>query len=144
MTIKNSRIASAVKMALLATASASIALSVQVNAAEEQEDDEAQEEERMVIVGSRLKRNEYEGASPVITITADDMKEQGHTTVFDALDNLTINNGIQIEGPEFSGGFTPDIRTLNIRGFGIGNTLTLINGRRVANYPAAYQDKALQ
>lgn len=142
MTIKNSRIASAVKMALLATASASIALSVQVNAAEEQEDDEAQEEERMVIVGSRLKRNEYEGASPVITITADDMKEQGHTTVFDALDNLTINNGIQIEGPEFSGGFTPDIRTLNIRGFGIGNTLTLINGRRVANYPAAYQGQS--
>ncbi|MCW8857979.1 MAG: Plug domain-containing protein, partial [Kangiella sp.] len=129
MTIRSNLIAKAVKMALLATASASLALTATVNAAEEQEEDEVQEEERMVIVGSRLKRNEFEGASPVITITADDMKEQGHTTVYDALDNLTINNGVQIEGPEFSGGFTPDIRTLNIRGFGIGNTLTLINGR---------------
>ena len=139
---KQSIIAKAVKLALFA--SASVAFSATAYAAEEEGDDEEQQEEQaqtetVTVVGSRLKRNHVEGASPVLVITNEDMKEQGHTTVFDALNDLTVNNGIQIEGPEFSGGFTPDIRTLNIRGFGVGNSLTLINGRRVANYPAAYQ-----
>ncbi|AOE49754.1 TonB-dependent receptor plug domain-containing protein [Kangiella sediminilitoris] len=138
---KQNIIAKAVKLALFATAS--VAFSTTAYAAEEGDDEEQQEEqagvEVITVVGSRLKRNNVEGASPVLIITSDDMKEQGHTTVYDALNDLTINNGIQIEGPEFSNGFTPDIRTLNIRGFGVGNSLTLINGRRVANYPAAYQ-----
>lgn len=137
---KQNIIAKAVKLALFATAS--VAFSATTYAAEEDNDDEQQEEAKVdtvTVVGSRLKRNHVEGASAVQVITGDDMKEQGHTTVFDALNDLTINNGVQIEGPEFSGGFTPDIRTLNIRGFGVGNSLTLINGRRVANYPAAYQ-----
>ena len=137
---KHNIIAKAVKLALFA--SASLAFTTTAYAAEEgseEEQEEQAETEVVTVVGSRLKRNHVEGASPALIITGDDMKKQGHTTVYDALNDLTINTGIQIEGPEFSGGFTPDIRTLNIRGFGVGNSLTLINGRRVANYPAAYQ-----
>ncbi len=137
---KHNIIAKAVKLALFA--SASLAFTTTAYAAEEgseEEQEEQAETEVVTVVGSRLKRNHVEGASPVLIITGDDMKKQGHTTVYDALNDLTINTGVQIEGPEFSGGFTPDIRTLNIRGFGVGNSLTLINGRRVANYPAAYQ-----
>ncbi|GAA4352839.1 TonB-dependent receptor plug domain-containing protein [Kangiella taiwanensis] len=138
---KHNIIAKAVKLALFA--SASLAFTTTAYAAEEgseeEQEEQVQETETVTVVGSRLKRNHAEGASPVLIITGDDMKKQGHTTVYDALNDLTINTGVQIEGPEFSGGFTPDIRTLNIRGFGVGNSLTLINGRRVANYPAAYQ-----
>ncbi|AUD78708.1 hypothetical protein CW740_05370 [Kangiella profundi] len=140
MTIRSNLIAKAVKMALLATASASLALTATVNAAEEQEE-EAEEEkvEKVTIVGSRIKRTDVEGAQPVTVITTEDMAKQGHVTVFDALTNLTQNSSFQFEGPEFSSGFTPDVQTLNLRGFGVGNTLMLLNGRRISSYPAAYQ-----
>jgi outer membrane receptor protein involved in Fe transport len=97
--------------------------------------------DRIVVTGSRIKRGELEGAAPVIIIDQQQMSERGYTTVFEALSNLTINNGYKIESPEF-GGFTPDVQTINLRGFGVGTTLTLINGRRLANYPAAYQSNA--
>ncbi|NVK21524.1 MAG: TonB-dependent receptor [Kangiellaceae bacterium] len=137
-----SKINKAVRLGLLASVAASVALSNPLIAAEDSDEKDEDAGEVITVVGSRLKRNHVEGASAVQIITAEDMKEQGHTTVYDALNSLSINNGVQIEGPEFSGGFTPDIRTLNIRGFGVGNSLTLINGRRIANYPAAYQGQS--
>ena len=140
MTTRSNMIAKAVKMALLATASASIALSAQVNAAEEQEEGAEDDKiEKVTVIGSRIKRTQIEGAQPVTVITNEDMAEQGHVTVFDALTNLTQNSSFQFEGPEFSNGFTPDVQTLNLRGIGVGNTLLLLNGRRISSYPAAYQ-----
>jgi outer membrane receptor protein involved in Fe transport len=63
--------------------------------------------------------------------------------VFEALNDLTQNNGFKFEGPEFTSGFTPDVQTLNLRGTGVGTTLVLVNGRRLTNYPAAYQSSTM-
>ncbi len=121
---------------------AAVSMACTAMAADEAADDTTKQdkkEEKMVITGSRIKRTQIEGAQPVITIDQSTMKERGYVTVFEALNDLTQNNGIQIEGPEFSGGFTPDVQTVNLRGFGVGTTLMLVNGRRLAAYPAAYQ-----
>ena len=137
---KQSIIAKAVKLALFA--SASVAFSATAYAADESDDEEqeeARQTETVTVVGSRIKRTDIEGAQPVTVITSEDMAKQGHVTVFDALTNLTQNSSFQFEGPEFSNGFTPDVQTLNLRGFGVGNTLMLLNGRRISSYPAAYQ-----
>jgi outer membrane receptor for ferrienterochelin and colicin len=96
---------------------------------------------RITVTGSRIKRTEMEGPAPVIVIDRLEMSERGYTTVFEALSDLTINNGFKFEGAE-SALFTPDVQTINLRGFGVGTTLTLINGRRLTNYPAAYQSNA--
>ncbi|WP_223668909.1 TonB-dependent receptor plug domain-containing protein [Kangiella shandongensis] len=138
---KHNIIAQAVKVALLA--SASLAFTGTAYAADESSESEEEtannEPEKITVVGSRIKRTAIEGAQPVTVITNEDMAEQGHVTVFDALTNLTQNSSFQFEGPEFSSGFTPDVQTLNLRGIGVGNTLLLLNGRRISSYPAAYQ-----
>ncbi len=109
--------------------------------AEESEENSAEnkDENKVIVTGSRIKRAQAEGAAPVIRITNEDMSERGYTTVSEALKNLTQNNGFQFEGAESTNGFTPDVQTLNLRSSGVGTTLTLINGRRIANYPAAFQ-----
>ncbi len=131
-----SKISNAVKMALLATTAATIALSNPLIAAE-QNDDNEEDTKKITVLGSRIKRTQAEGAQPVIVINQDEATEKGYITVFDALKNLSQNTGT-VQGSEFSGGFTPDLQTINLRGFGVGKTLFLINGRRVANYPAVY------
>ncbi|MCO7227087.1 TonB-dependent receptor domain-containing protein [Pleionea sp. CnH1-48] len=137
---EKSRIATAVRAALLATSAASLAFSTQVWSAEEDtsKNEEAEEQQKVVVTGSRIKRNQAESAQPVVVITNDDMQARGYVTVFEALNDLSQNTGVQLEGAE-TGGFTPNVETLNFRGFGVGTQLTLINGRRVASYPAAYQ-----
>lgn len=108
--------------------------------AEEEKKDKSAE--RIQITGSRIKQADIESANPVIIITNEEMQRRGHVTVFDALKNLSQNSGLVVEGPEFTSGFTPDVQTLNLRNFGVGYTLTLVNGRRLSNYPAAYQSES--
>ena len=108
-----------------------------------QDDEEADRESpaelgEIKITGSRISRTELEGAQPVTVITNSEMAVRGYTTVFEALNDLTQNNGFKFEGPEAQL-FTPDVQTLNLRGTGVGTTLVLVNGRRLTNYPAAYQ-----
>ena len=102
------------------------------------EEEEAADLEKISVTGSRIKRTDIEGPAQVITIDTEVMSERGYTTVYEALTDLTINNGFKFEGPEAQL-FTPDVQTLNLRGFGVGTTLVLINGKRLTNYPAAYQ-----
>lgn len=101
--------------------------------------------ERISVTGSRIKRVELEGPAAVITITREDIDERGYTTVYDALRDLPINNGYTAEFAEFQGGgdtnqnsVSPDAQALNLRTFGWGTTLTLLNGRRISNYPGLY------
>lgn len=105
------------------------------------ESEESASLEKIAVTGSRIKRNELEGPANIIVIDQQQMAERGYTTVYEALSDLTINNGFKFEGAE-AALFTPDVQTINLRGFGVGNTLTLVNGRRLANYPAAYQSNA--
>lgn len=128
------RIAQAVQLALLfgSTSFTSYAtLAADADATSEQA------VERIEVTGTRIKKTDIEGPSPLIVITTDDMKRAGNVTVQDALRDLTSNTGT-VQPNEFSNGFTPNAEVNDLRGFGPGYTLTLINGRRLANYPAAY------
>ena len=59
---------------------------------------------RVSVTGSRIKRTDIEGATPLITITKDDIRAQGFQTVFDAVSNLTQNTG-SVNGENFQAGF---------------------------------------
>lgn len=92
------------------------------------------------VVGSRIKRSEIEGPSPVTVITAEQMEIEGAATVFEALENMVIATG-SVE-TELSGGFSANAHPLNLRGMGPGRSLLLINGRRAADYPFPYGGKS--
>ncbi|MGO1070436.1 TonB-dependent receptor domain-containing protein [Lysobacter sp. CA199] len=92
------------------------------------------------VTGSRIKRAEIEGPSPVTVITAEQMEREGHATVFEALETLVMANGA-VE-TELSGGFSANAHPLNLRGLGPGRSLLLIDGRRAADYPFPYEGRS--
>ncbi|WOH38611.1 TonB-dependent receptor [Thalassotalea fonticola] len=116
--------------------------SVEVEQVVENESTETVDTEEIEVVevtGSHIKANALEGVSPVTVITADEMLKKGFSTAYDALKDLTQNTGV-VQGAEMAaqGGFTPNAQSLNLRGLGNNQTLVLVNGRRVADYPAPY------
>lgn len=97
-------------------------------------DDESAELGTIQVTGSRIKRTDIEGPTPVLIMDRDDFESQGYLTVQDALDSLTQNTGGSLS-QQFVFGFTPGASGINLRGFGTGRTLILIDGRRVPVYP---------
>jgi len=106
--------------------------------AQDQDSETAEEEAadlgRVQITGSRILRTDIEGPTPIVTIDRTDFENQGYLTVQDALDSLTQNTGGSLS-QQFVFGFTPGASAVNLRGFGLGRTLTLIDGRRIPVYP---------
>ena len=92
---------------------------------------------RVTVTGSRIKRIDIEGATPVTVITRTDIDQAGYGTVFDAVSNLTQNIG-ETAGENFQAGFTPANQVVDLRDFGPGRTLVLVNGKRMADYPFPY------
>ena len=95
----------------------------------------------VVVTGSRIKRAEIEGPSPVTIISAAQIEREGFNTVYDALTTLTQASG-STQNELFQGGFTPNASVINLRGLGPGRTLLLINGRRAADYPLPYNGQS--
>ena len=104
-------------------------------------DDGVQELGRVSVTGSRIKRTDIEGATPLITITRSDIEAQGFQTVYDAVSNLTQNTG-SVNGENFQAGFNGSLQPINLRDFGPGRTLVLVNGKRTADYPFPYNGES--
>ena len=103
--------------------------------------DDAQDLGRVSVTGSRIKRTDIEGATPLITITKTDIREQGFQSVFEAVSNLTQNTG-SVNGENFQAGFNGSLQPINLRDFGPGRTLVLVNGKRTADYPFPYNGES--
>ncbi len=97
---------------------------------------------KVQVVGSRIKRSEIEGPSPVTVITAEQIKQEGFNTVAEAIDSLSQNTGSVQNDFNAAGGFTPNASPVNLRGLGPGRTLLLINGRRANDYPFPYNGRS--
>jgi len=91
----------------------------------------------VVITGSRIPRAGTEGPSAVTVITGADITKQGYRNVFDALSNQTQNSGF-VQGADYGNTFTPSANAISLRGLGPNHTLVLLNGRRMADFPIAY------
>ncbi|WP_293712454.1 TonB-dependent receptor domain-containing protein [Stenotrophomonas sp. UBA7606] len=94
--------------------------------------------DRVSVVGSRIKRVDVEGPAPVTVITRADIDREGFQTVGDMLQTLSQNTSASFTGDLAVSGFTPNAQVVNLRNLGPGYTLTLINGRRPAQYPQPY------
>ncbi len=99
-------------------------------------------EEKIVVTGSLIKKIDQKGPAPILSLTSEDMQRMGHTNLYDALLALTAQTGSLLEGDQFPNGFTSAAQAINLRGFGPGRTLVLVNGQRLALNPTPYQSEA--
>ena len=83
--------------------------------------------EEVVVTGSNIQRSGYTAISPVQVKNRDEMLAEGAKTITDFAINLPVNIGseFQTESGDLIG-----TAQFNLRGLGLGSTLTLINGRR--------------
>ena len=142
--LRRSRLSAALFAAILAPASG-VALAQSTSTqttAPTSADNQATNLDRVVVTGSRIKRAEIEGPSPITVITSQQIEKEGFVTVFDALETLTQANGFAEGELRSAGGFTPNGSPINLRGLGPGRTLLLINGRRAADYPFPYEGRS--
>ena len=98
--------------------------------------EEYEELEAYFMTGSRIKRLDVVTVNPVVSLSADAIDQTGFSSVADALRALPFNSGQALVPTDAGTSFTPGISTLNLRGLGNNNTLTLVNGRRGVPYAA--------
>ncbi len=105
----------------------------------------ASDVEEVVVVGSQIKGAKITGALPVSVISADDMDALGIDSGDELLDNIAELGQNTFNQNEFSGGYNAsrgDVGAFNLRDIGTGNTLVLLNGRRLITSPG-YQTEPI-
>ena len=103
-----------------------VILSAEIQAQSEQK--EMQEIEEIVVIGSNIRRKrDFDTPSPIQTIGLEEVQSAGAGQVQDLLRLLPVNTGSEIS---ISQSDRQGTSQFNIRGLGVGGTLTLINGRR--------------
>src|SRR5438105_9508639 len=89
---------------------------------------------KVEVTGSHIKRADAETALPVQIITREEIDRAGWTTAAELMAHASANLGgfnDQLSIGQFG---TPGLASADLRGLGDGNTLVLLNGRRLANY----------
>ncbi len=88
------------------------------------------------VTGTFLKRLEEEKALPVTVVTEEEIKLRGVVTPAELFASLPQAGRVPISESQASGADARgDIATVSLRGLGSGNTLVLLNGRRLAPHP---------
>ena len=96
----------------------------------------AQEVQRIEITGSNIRRVQSETASPVQTLTREEIARSGKASVAELLQTLSVDNQGSVP-TSFGGGFASGASGISLRGLGAASTLVLLNGRRIAPYGLA-------
>jgi iron complex outermembrane receptor protein len=87
------------------------------------------------VVGTRIKRTDWETAAPVQVLTREDIRTSGATSTRDLLNSLSSAGAGGLEDLTRGSGFSPGAATVSLHGLGSNATLVLINGRRFAPLP---------
>lgn len=95
----------------------------------------------IVVTGSLIPQAQVETASPVITISAQQLERQGFGTVYDALSAQPLSTGA-VQNNQFNIGFTPGAQTISLLGLDPAFTLFLINGHPLSDYPLLYNGQS--
>lgn len=90
--------------------------------------------EEVVVTGSLIPQRSTDSVSPVITLSSTEIEDQGFRDIYDALRSLPIASGAGIDS-QATGGFTPAASAISLFGLDPSFTLTLLDGRPIADYP---------
>ncbi|USD36423.1 MULTISPECIES: TonB-dependent receptor [Ferrimonas] len=120
----HSTVSKAVRRAMLVAAGATAFTGFTTVAAEGEDS-----VERIEVTGSRIKRADMEGSSPVTVIDSSAISASGATSIDGVLQTLTAAGGA-MTNPGINNGSGGNSR-INLRGLGSQRTLVLVNGRRM-------------
>ncbi|NKB33436.1 MAG: TonB-dependent receptor plug domain-containing protein [Pseudomonadales bacterium] len=94
----------------------------------------AQDElEEIVVTGSYIRNSDFNGASPVDTVTQDTLLTYGAANIGQYIRDLTYTQNVDTVANVLGGaggGQDSNSAQFNLRGLGTGSTLTLLDGRR--------------
>nr|WP_312054644.1 TonB-dependent receptor [Brevundimonas diminuta] len=91
--------------------------------------------EEVVVVGSRIRRDNYNSPSPVQVVTREETTLAGFNSTTEVLQGTAVTGGTDQINNAYAGFVTnggPGANTLSLRGLGATRTLLLLNGRRLA------------
>ena len=120
-------------------------LVISMGTVSQESEESASKVEEVVVVGSQIKGAKITGALPVSVISSDDIDALGVDSGDELLDNIAELGQNTFNQNEFSGGYNAsrgDVGAFNLRDIGTGNTLTLLNGRRLITSPG-YQTEPI-
>jgi len=90
--------------------------------------------EEVVVTGSFIRRSEgFQAASQTTQLTADDLEAQGTLNLAEVVQNLTFVNGASSAITNTIQGTSDRASSIDLRGLGPRSTLTLLDGKRLAN-----------
>ena len=95
----------------------------------------ATEVDELVVVGSRIRRDNFTTPSPIQVINREESLLAGLASTTDTLQSTSVTQGNAQINNAFGGFVTnggPGANTLGLRGLGATRTLILLNGRRIA------------
>lgn len=120
----------------LSPALTAIAASMTV-AANAQDSDSTDTEDTIIVVGTQIKGADIAGALPVTVLNAEDIELTGAINGEELFESIPQFGGVTFNGVGFAGvnGARGDIASVNLRAIGTGNTLVLLNGRRLVLHP---------
>ena len=88
------------------------------------------------VTGSNIRRLDEEKTLPVTVMTLEDLDLRGVPTAAELFETLAIGGPIVLdEGNTLGADARGDNNSINLRGLGSGNTLVLLNGRRLPPHP---------
>ena len=108
--------------------------------------DDTQRLEAIEVTGSRIKKAEVEGQTPVVTITAQDIAQTGLASIGDVIQQLSVSSSALNTKFNSAGnfGFAPDgsgvgsgSTTISLRNLNAKRTLILVDGLRWVNESSA-------
>ncbi len=101
---------------------------------------ETAEVEAVVVVGSQIKGAKVNAALPVTLVGEDQIQATGAVSGDDLFRSIPQMGDVGFNSqytPNSSNSARGDAGSLNLRNLGIGNTLVLLNGRRVVTHPTS-------
>ncbi len=97
--------------------------------------------EAFTVTGSNIRRIDEEKILPVTVLNLEDLDLRGVGTPAELFETMSIGGPITLdEGNTLGADARGDNATINLRGLGSGNTLVLLNGRRLPPHPISMSE----
>ncbi len=94
----------------------------------------------VIVVGTRIKGAKTTAALPVTVLSADEISATGAVTGDDLLRTVPEMGNVQFNaanGQQTNNSARGDIASIDLRSAGLGDTLVLVNGRRIVSSPTS-------
>ena len=101
------------------------------------------EVEEITVVGTRITGSKVTEALPVSVYSSAQIEATGAVSGDDLLRTIPQMGNVAFNptnGPQTSNSARGDVSSIDLRGAGLGNTLVLLNGRRMVSYPTSQSE----